>query len=389
MIRATVRRMSLARWVLVSVLVVACKKEQPAPPQVTPPTLDEATAFANQFAKHMLPCDRSALAADLDIDQMVKRALAGRRMHGNEASGIKNGVSGSLVTSLCEATTTDNGVAAANAPSYALVRVRTVGGEPRPLLRLASDGGLTYHELTLDKQADRIRVADILLYATGETFSEMIGTMLDAMSDYDDANPLIDAKRRLASGDPRGARETLKRLPDTMRKTKTVMMFDVAAAAASNDDAEYLKAIDAFSGQYPDDPALDLVRVDQAFLRKDYKQVLAHLDSLDKRIGGDPFLDVQRASAYLEIGDADKAVAAAKRATERAAELQQTWWALLTAQVAAKQFAPALDTVKALETKFKISLDEATLRADPRFVPLADELAKDDAKLRARLMGAP
>lgn len=366
---------------VVALLVVfaACKKEQPPAPEVTAPTLEEATAFGKAFAKHMLPCDRSALSADLDMEQMVKRALAGRRMQSAEAAGIRSGIGDSLVGSLCEATTSDPGVDA-NAPSYALVRVRMVGGHPRPLLRLASDGGLTYHELTLDKQAGgRIRAVDILLYATGETFSEMIGTMLSAISNYEDAEPMIEAKRKLGMGDARGAREVIKRLPESLRHTKTVMMFDVAAAGAMNDDAEYLKSIDAFSAQYPDDPALDLVRIDQAFLRKDYKQVLAWVDSLDKRIGGDPYLDVQRASAYLEIKDHEKALTYAKRGTERVPELQQVWWALLTAQVAAKQFEPALVTVGELKTRFALELDEAGLRADPRFVPLADYMVAPPA----------
>ncbi len=180
---------------------------------------------------------------------------------------------------------------------------------------------------------------------------------------------MLEAKRKLTAGDPVGARAALKQLPEEMRKTKVVMMFDINVAVTQSDE-EYLAAIDRFSAQYPNDPALHLVLLDQAFLRKDYKRGLEYVGSLDKQLGGDPYLDVQRAGMLVTLGDHAMAVAAATRATERAPELTQSWWALLTAQLAAKQFGPALVTVEKLSSTFAQRIDLAAMQADERFAEL-------------------
>lgn len=360
------------RLVLVAWLVVGChKREQPPAPEVTPPTVEEADAFAKQFISHVIPCDRSALTRDFDADLMISRALAGRSMEPEKARGARMGIAQQLGPSMCDIANPAN-VMGGEAPSYELLRTRVVDGQPKPLLRLASDNGVTYHELTLDKKGGQIRIADMLLFSTGETFSEMVGSMLDALDHPSDAHAMTRAKELLNQGKGAEAIAALDALPERLRKTKTVMLFKVFAAGAMNDNDEYLKQMDALSKAFPNDPSLDLVQVDQAFLKKDFKKVIALLDSLDKRVGGDPYLEIQRASVYLELKDPVKALAHAKSASEKAPQLQQAWWAMASTQVANKNFAGAIHALEHLRDKFGFEIDPEAMRADERFTALAD-----------------
>lgn len=359
----------MKRLALVLALVGCGHKEQPAAPPVTPPTQQEADAFAKKFVKHVIPCDQPALSRDLDGDLMITRALAGRKMDPSKARGARAGISNQLGAAMCNIASPGN-VMGGEAPSYEVLRTRMVDGQPRPLLRLASDNGVTYHELTLDKQHGEIRIADILLYSTGETFSEMVGSMLDALDNPSEGLAMSRAKELLNEGKGKEAAAAIDRLPDRIRKTKTVMLFKVFAAGAIEDDAAYLAAMDEFTKAYPNDPALDLVQIDQAFLKKDFKKVLELLDRLDKRVGGDPYLELQRAAVYLELDDAPRALAHAKAGSEKAPDLQQMWWARANAEVRAKEFAAALKTFEHLRDKFGAELDAAAMREDARFAAL-------------------
>jgi tetratricopeptide (TPR) repeat protein len=361
----------MKRLLLVLAVVGCGHREQPAAPPLTAPTQEEADAFAKKFAKHVIPCDRSALNRDIDGDQMITRALAGRKMQPEKARGARMGITTHLSTAMCDIASPTN-VLGGEAPSYEVLRTRMIDGHPRPLLRLASDAGVTYHELTLDKQHGEVRVADILLYSTGETFSEMVGSMLDALDNPSDGLGMSRAKQLLNEGKAKEARDAVDTLPDRLRNTKTVMLFRVFASGAMNDDAEYLKTMDEFAKAYPNDPALELVQIDQAFLKKDYKKVLEMLDRLDKRVGGDPYLELQRAAVYIELKDIPNALKHAKLGTEKAPELQQVWWARANAEVAAKEYAASLKTLEHLRSKFGAELDPQAMREDARFTALVD-----------------
>ena len=87
-------------WSVVAVVaVVACRKRVP---ELTTPTVEEATAFANEFVKHMVPCDRTAVTRDFDIDVLVRRVTAGRKgFEERQVAMVRAGWSQALVETLC------------------------------------------------------------------------------------------------------------------------------------------------------------------------------------------------------------------------------------------------------------------------------------------------
>jgi hypothetical protein len=353
--------------------VLACHKEDrpPPPPTVTPPTIAEAEKFAKEFAKHMMPCDQQQISIDVDGDLMIARTLGGRDIGRREAAGIRSAIVSQIGPMLCQAVTAFE--PEGTTQSYVYLRTRNVNGQIRPLLRLAGDNGVTYHELELDKHTDgTIRIVDIYLYSTGELMSELLGTALEGAVKDSAMLAIGDVRLKLNAGQPKEAHAKLHQLPEHVRRMRVVMLLDVFVSGMLDDDIEYARAIDAFEKAYPNDGALDLIQIDQYFMKKKFDKVLAMIDRLDKRLGGDPYLDVQRASALLEAGRKIEAVAAAKRATEREPTLQQAWWGLLTAQAAADDTTGALATLTVLRDRFKVVIDADALHADARFETLVE-----------------
>ncbi|HEU0031174.1 MAG TPA: hypothetical protein VFQ53_11115 [Kofleriaceae bacterium] len=351
----------------VAVLACACKQQENAPPpKPTAPTVQEAEAFAKDFAKKMAPCDTASVDRAFLPEVMVARAVSGRSISRTQVSQLERELDGKIGTMLCTNMKAD---------SYTYLRTQMVDGTPRPLFRVLGDAGVNYHELELDKRGGEIKIADLYIYMTGErlsdTFANLIDTLMASPDMMGSSLTMTRIRQLMASGDYASARQELQSLPSKLRQSKPMMLMDVQLTSELDNEAEYGKAIDAYAKAFPNDPSLDLVQVDGTLMKKKYAETLAILDRLDKRLGGDPYLDVLRAGALSESGKLEDAVTAAQKATTREPTLEPAWWQLLTTQSAAKHYGDALKTLETLRDKFGAKTDAASLRADERFIKLA------------------
>ena len=158
--------------ILIVVGAVACARSQPDARKLVAPTAEEAAAFGKEFAGHIAPCDSTALDRSVDRELLIERAVSNRHVTDDFIRGFKSSFGG-IGTVLCRQLSAQTNVAAN------FLRVKTVNGAPRPLIRLLQDGALNYYELDLDKQGGRVRAADITIYMAGERLSELLGKMID------------------------------------------------------------------------------------------------------------------------------------------------------------------------------------------------------------------
>lgn len=357
---------------LAVVALVGCKKaKQPAPKAAIAPTLAEADEFGKQIAAALAPCDTAKLDQMIDTDFILSRAIAGRPIGDEELRGIKRGL-GTMGARLCRE------LAGQEGQKVVFLRSQMIGGSPRPLLRLTSGAGVNYYQFELDKQPSGIRAADILVYLSGETLSESMSTAFDALAKSGIGKATLTAikttRENMRDGKWTEARAQFETLPASLRKTKPLRLLELQIVGEI-DNAEYLKVLDAYSRDFPNDPSLALVRIDQVILKKQWTELLAMLDQLDKLLGGDPYLDQMRVDAYINLGKHDEAIAAAQHATKAEPTAESAWWLLFASQVEAKKYADAITTLEMLRDTFGyvtwdgLAQDEqyATFVASPEF----------------------
>jgi predicted Zn-dependent protease len=135
-----------------------------------------------------------------------------------------------------------------------------------------------------------------------------------------------------------------------------VLIYDLTIAGSGGNSTDYVKALDAFAAAFPDDPALEIMRISQATFHKRFADALAQIARLDKRVGGDPYLDAERANIYLMARNFPDALQHAKRATEQAPDLPDGWEALLDTHIASKNFADAVKTLADMRAR-KVPFD--------------------------------
>ena len=125
------------------------------------------------------------------------------------------------------------------------------------------------------------------------------------------------------------------------------------------------QALGEFEHLNAGDPSIAMMQMDGAFAIGDFDAALKWIDVIDKAVGGDPWQDANRAVAYLNKGELDKAAQHVDSALKQEPTLQRAWEVKLDVSIVRKQWADAVAAMSELETKFGIKFDEVKLRAKP------------------------
>lgn len=289
-------------------------------------TAAECEAFGRDIEKHSAQGDFAFLFDAYDWNAILERAIPPKMLSAADYAEFQHGLRKSQEER-----------AALQARAYVAIkflRAKPVGREMRALCRFEhSNSGFTHQELILEHRRDgRPGVADSYLYYSGEKLSDTIRhavmpilaekdkSVLERMfSDTPDllkSAPVWNQLVRLSlQGRSKEVLSVYNRLPPSVQKEKFMLIYRLKAAQAV-DDKEYLAAMDLWRRTYPNDPSLDVITLDAHILRKEYPQALECINRLDKALGGDPYLELQRAYLYTLMNDGPKARAAAQRCLE-------------------------------------------------------------------------
>jgi tetratricopeptide (TPR) repeat protein len=342
------------------------------------PTDEECQQFVKSLEENVCAGNADAVISAIDLDAVLDRASAGieapeERRRKFIANG-KRALTQSLTQGLQQAL---------KKGGYRFLRMQHTGNEKQALFRVfGDDSGLNYHRLVLGHTADRkVRAVDIYGFASGELLSQtmrrmylpmaaeasksLLAKLTQSESDFvKHRSKLVELSTADADGRSARVLEIYATLPPSLQKDKTFLLARMKAAAEVS-EKEYADTLDAFRDYYPADPCLDILLIDHYFLRKQFDRALACIDTLDKAVGGDPYLNVMRANVYLEKKDFAKARECAQKAVAAEENLQPAYWALITASLGTKDFAETSRLLTAVREKCGVEIDD--LAADSEY----------------------
>lgn len=232
-----------------------------------------------------------------------------------------------------------------NGGQLKLLRVHTVDGRPRALFRtIRANGIVGYLDFVPARFGDgHLGIEDVYVPACTEMFSQSVRQIALAIAAEEGGGPpghpqttdrtwttnlpkwnaMLDAMHAEKWGD---AITTYKSLPEKMRTNRTVMLHYVQAALHDS-DAEYIRAIELFHNQFPDDPAVKVHAVDYYRMTRQHVPAVEAIEYAEKTIGGDPCLKALRAVELAKGWKFPEARATAEKAIEEEPTLK---WAYLS-----------------------------------------------------------
>jgi hypothetical protein len=374
--------------VLATLLLLGCKAvvQEPAarPRDAAPSAMETCRAFCEYLEESLNDGDGSDLDEAIELDVILETATRGIDAPNDFKAGFTDSVRDSFKLGVEIASKIEQG------GSIKLLRMREQGGQPRALFRFLHSGGVNYQELYLTPGSDgSIRVSDVFVYLSGETLAETFrrfyvqalalagDDLLKAITDADQrlAEKLFSVKHlgeALQSGDAKKALAAYAEMPERLKKERIVQVLRLQACQQLEPD-EYVKAIDEALALFPGDATFDLNALDAYFLKKRFDEYLSALDRLDRRLGGDPWLEVLRGIAHRERGDRNEAKVSFEAAVRDEPTLEAAHWGLVNLSLEEKDHQATAKLLERLENELGVEI-----RKDLHGVPEYAEFVQSD-----------
>jgi len=333
-------------------LLFGCKDGKPA----ANPDAD-ARAFAESLATDVIPtCDASKLASRL---QTPDNQLAARM--------------------LCEWYA---GIASYKFLGVLRLPAANPGALPHPVMRrllVDQESGamfVSYDELTLVRSEINKPplLADAFSFRQNIAISELLAPNKDSAStDYLGDSAKHDgvkaAQTQFRAGDFEGALKAIDALPAEVKRERGVQMLRVRVATRVTPEA-YKQALAELAQTFPNDAGIALIEIDGLLDVDDFDGAMKWIDTLEKTIGVEAYLESMRVVALTRKGDLDKALAAANAAVALEPTLTRALEIKLDVLIGKKKWPEALDVMTELETKHGKAFDPVKLRSSPHLAEL-------------------
>ena len=343
----------------------------------SPPTDAECRKLAAMFEQHIRRGEVEQATQLIDWDAILNKATAGfgdnpdvERTATEFRAGVLDTVrmSGGLTTQVA--------AAVEQGGSYRLLRIHRVDGQPRALFRLLlpEGAGVNYHDFTFTRDtAGKLRTGDVHLALSGEFLSDtlrraylpVVAQVAGLKLNERDAayiQHLDDLSKMVAEAGEERFREALaifRALPAPLQGDKNVLLIRLQAAQKVSDE-EYSQSIDDLVRHFPRDSSVALLTIDGHLLRGRFAPALAAVDTLDKALGGDPYLDVLRAGIKYQAGDLAAAEIAARKAIAAEPTLEDAYWQVATVSLDTKSYDTTVEMLDLLQQRFGIELEDLT-----------------------------
>ncbi len=230
------------------------------------------------------------------------------------------------------------------------------------IFRLYGDNSINYHDFLIEKIKGEYKITDIYIYLTGEYLSETFKILYLTSSkdhltpsetadlpdlDTEDLTKVITAKSLVDRGEYEAAKEMISGLNGEIRSEKLFRLVELIIKSYMNDE-EYLELMESYKNSFPDDPSIYLISFDYLLQREEYEAALTAIDNLDRKLGGDSFLNLKRANIYHTEGNLRKADELMDMFLTDYSEYFAGWNFLVKIQIERGQFAEAVLTMERL-----------------------------------------
>jgi len=334
---------------------------------------DEAACLelAKKIEASIRDGDGTEADALLDRASLVERSLKDTPGDAKMKTGFRAGLlkSFSLGPALSK-------VVQENGGSYTLLRLRVEGPSRRALFRMVLGDTFNYHDYRIETgEGGALKATDVHIFLSGEWLSDtfrrsylglvaaepgMLGKLTGKENEYVKALSKINEMTKLKQeGKAADALKVYAALPPEAQKDKMALLLRYQAAVEVAPE-ELRKILADFEKAHPGDACLPAISIGAHCEAGRLEKALAALDAVDKTVGGDAYLEVQRASVHLRGRVFDKAKAAALRAKEREKGLPDAYWTLVTISLEEKAYGDTLKWLRAIEKDLAIEISDLT-----------------------------
>ncbi|MCA9797003.1 MAG: hypothetical protein KC910_34570, partial [Candidatus Eremiobacteraeota bacterium] len=258
------------------------------------------------------------------------------------------------------------------------------------------DGTLDYRRAQLADTADGPRIVDLYVFRSGawqaDTARQLLGVLADDSFEQRRMREILEQFYRLLQERRfEDVVQAYNQLPAQLREQKPVLIAYVTSASTLDPEV-HQKAVERFASLFPDDPAVALLRYDEALARGRGEEALAAVESLQQQLGfEDAYLDYLRAECASLRQQPEVARTYLEKCVASEPDTEFFHWALLERLEREGKFAEVRDRLAALEALYpdRKALVEAMEMMDRLEAFRASEVGQEWLSVQKKSPGEP
>ena len=340
-----------------------------------PVTAQEAQVVADSIVAGFNRLDTKPFNDAMDWELVIGQAAHHIPLSSQERTGF--------ITGAKEQAVKDTGPGAATVQSLKtpdrlhLLRITEIDGHQHAQIRVLIGGGFTYLDLLIVRTpAGQVRLVDFTDLIAGQSYSAQLAELCLPLLAQVTSTPLerlvkgqedltvigteVPAIRALIqNGKTDEAYKKFLLLPAAFRETKPGLMLRLQITQVMEGEP-YQETLAEIDRRYPNDPSMGLALLDWHLLAGRTGKSMHIIDRIDQKVGGDPYLDNTRASAYFLAKDYEAAEVASARACAALPDMLDLWWVRVTINLKRLDHARTAQLLTDMHKQFDLSYGDLT-----------------------------
>lgn len=241
-------------------------------------------------------------------------------------------------------------------------------------LVLPNGGGVNYYNFLLARKPGGLLIRDVHVLLNGDWLSgtirraalpvalgltaELADKLTGAESSYVKSIPKLDkASAALKEGKYQDALAILNGLPQDIQQDRglLVLRLDISKNIGIQEFDDTLATIQK---NFPNDLGFEYILIDAYISKKDFATAHKKIDSVNKILGFDAYMDVMHATLYLQNDDFDGCKTYVQRAINAEPTLFVAYNTLAAMYLKQKDFKGVLSVIEKLQNALNIPLDD-------------------------------
>ncbi len=197
--------------------------------------------------------------------------------------------------------------------AYDHVKTYEIEGRWHIVFRMYANEALNYHDFLLRIDSNKVWIEDMYVMAVGRQLSKImqeiyVAGIPSANGDkrWSDHQKLIKTKELLYQQQFEKALAVFDSITPDFKNQKSMRLFRLQICANVPNE-EYIRQIESYERDYPNDAGTLLLQLDKNFMSGNYPEVKVGLNRLESMYGKDAIIDYMRGNANNLLGNCEEA----------------------------------------------------------------------------------
>ncbi len=318
--------------------------------------------FAAKISTDILAGHISVLDLHFDKGTFVKRVVTDaywdEQLAAQDNKTYKTDYEKQLLTELSLARMFLAGVNTEQYFAYDMVKTYQIDERWHAVFRMYANQAINYHDYLLRIDSNKVWIEDVYIMTVGRELSQIMKEMYvagipsaEGDAKWNDHSYLAKTKELMAQKQFSPALATFDSLSSDFKAQKSMRLFNLQLLGNVPDE-QYIRAIEAYEKDFPDDAGTLLLQLDKNFMFGNYPEVLKGLARLETIYGPDAVVSFLRGNAYYGLGQCEKANAAYKDAVKTKKDWPEPWQNNLECWVRNNNYQNAIPILDTLAARF-------------------------------------